>query len=488
MTEQETTQAPEKSLLAKCQSGKICIPALGAMGVGLITALIFAIADGHYGMARFMFSYLISFAFFLSISLGSLFFVLIQYISRAGWSVTSRRVAEVLAMTMPVMAIAFLPIAGSVLLGNGGLYPWAIPYAELAALADHKQPVEPLVVEGQQVETHGSDVKLSAHDEYAPKEHKASHVEKSKSLHAPTVDLSNYREIPGVIDIYTEAIYTKKKVGFLNAPFFIIRWIVFFAIWIGLSFTFWKKSVEQDTTGDPMLTRKMERLAAPSIVLFALTVTFGAFDLLMSLSPAWFSTIFGVYYFSGAMLATFATLILVLSFLKRQGIIDDKTVNKEHLQDHGKFMFGFVVFWAYIAFSQYMLIWYASLPETTFWFVARGATTVPADFNTWSFVSIGLVLGHFLLPFLALMSRHVKRTQALLVFWAAYLLVFHWIDLWWVVMPEMSTQMKLGIVELSCLLGLGGLYVAAAVWIGSLNAIVPQKDPRLAEALAFKNM
>ncbi|MBV1952611.1 MAG: hypothetical protein KUG64_10520 [Cycloclasticus sp.] len=291
-----------------------------------------------------------------------------------------------------------------------------------------------------------------------------------------------------MIDAHTEAIYTKKKAAYLNAPFFIVRWIVFFAVWIGLSFTFWKKSVQQDITGDPMLTRKLECLAAPAIVLFAITVTFASFDLLMSLSPAWFSTIFGVYYFSGGMLSTFATLILVLCYLKRQGIIDDKTVNKEHLQDHGKFMFGFVVFWSYIAFSQYMLIWYASLPETTFWFVARGATTVPADFNTWSYVSIGLVIGHFLIPFLALMSRHVKRTQALLVFWSGYLLVFHWIDLWWIVMPEMSTEIKFGIVELSCLLGLGGLYVATVVWVGSLNAIVPQKDPRLSEALTFKNM
>ncbi|MBL4702437.1 MAG: hypothetical protein JKX85_14400, partial [Phycisphaeraceae bacterium] len=394
-----------------------------------------------------------------------------------------------------VMAIAFLPIAGNVLLGSGDVYPWAAPHEHHApAHATLEHQADAATLDDGHAASNDS---LSAHDDYAPDE-KTNHADATHATPVtdiatehdsmPAVDLTHASQTPGAIDAHTEQIYTAKKAAYLNAPFFIVRWIVFFAIWIGLSYTFWRKSVEQDSSGDPALTRQLERLSPLAIVLFAPTVTFASFDLIMSLSPAWFSTIFGVYYFSGAMIAIFATMILVLAILKNKGLIDDKAVNTEHFHDHGKFLFGFVIFWAYIAFSQYMLIWYASLPETTFWFVARGATTVSADFNAWSIVSIALVIGHFFIPFLGLISRHIKRNNTLLVCWAIYLLVFHWVDLWWLVMPELSTQLKFGVIELGCLLGLGGLFTGAAIWIGSLNAIVPLHDPRLGESLAFKNM
>lgn len=505
MTEQETSQsAGDKSCGAscKCSGGKLCIPAIGAVGA-LIPALIFAVV-GNNGLTRFMYAYIISYAFFLSIALGALFFICIQHISRAAWSVTSRRIAEVLAMTMPILAIAFLPIAGNVAMGTGDVYPWATSHAHHAS-AHGEESAQPAHDSAEPVETttpatdtgHAS---LSARDNYAPDEkkvtptHVAAQLEQTAEVtemtetHEPAINLDGHRHIPGVIDAHTEAIYTAKKAAYLNVPFFLARWVVFFAIWIGLSFTFWKKSVLQDTTGDVQLTRQMERLAPLGIVLYALTVTYAAFDLIMSMSPAWFSTIFGVYYFSGCMISIFATLIIVLSILRNKGLIDKHDVSKEHLHDHGKFLFGFVVFWAYIAFSQYMLIWYASLPETTFWFVARGATTVPADMNSWSIVSIGLLVCHFFIPFVGLMSRHIKRTNQTLMFWAVWLMVFHWVDLWWLIMPEMSVGIKIGIVEICCMIGLGGLFTAAAVYVGSLNALVPQKDPRMTESLAFKNI
>ncbi|MFG0249130.1 MAG: hypothetical protein ACF8OB_09615 [Phycisphaeraceae bacterium JB051] len=503
MTEQETTQSPDAgkaSTAGKLTGGKLCIPAVGAIGA-LVPAIILA-AVGNYGLTRFMFAYIIAFAFFLSISLGALFFVCIQHVSRAAWSVTSRRVAEVLAMTMPVMAIAFLPIAGNVLLGGGDVYPWAASHAHHApADGDHADRGHDDHAKHDADEKHEHEhASLTARDDYAPDEKKNAHA--ADDAHAspakevvvddahaePAVTLDGRGRIAGVIDPHTEEIYTAKKAAYLNVPFFIARWVIYFAVWIGLSFTFWKKSVEQDSTGDVQLTRFLERFSPLAIVLFAVTVTYATFDLIMSLSPAWFSTIFGVYYFAGCMLSIFAVLILVLSFLRNKGIIDKDTVSKEHLHDHGKFLFGFVVFWAYIAFSQYMLIWYASLPETTFWFVARGATTVRADFNSWSIISIAMIFCNFFIPFVGLMSRHIKRTNATLVFWAVWLLVFHWVDLWWLIMPEMSVSLKVGLIEILTMIGLGGLFVAGAVWVGSLNAIVPQKDPRMTESLAFKNM
>lgn len=470
MTEQETTQgSADKSCskkTCKCRGGKICIPAIGAMVIGLIAALIFS-AVSPLGMTRFMFAYLTSFAFFLSIAIGALFFICFQHVTHAAWSVTSRRVAEVLAMTMPALALAFLPIAGNVLMGSGSVYPWAVSHGHHAM--EHGE---------QASEEHASE-----HE--ATWEHAAS---TEMDTEQPSVDLKGAGLIPGVIDPHTEQMMIAKKTAYLNPLFFVVRWIIYFAVWIALSLAFWRKSTEQDTSGDPQLTRYMERLAPLGIVLMAVTTTYASFDLMMSLSPAWFSTIFGVYYFSGAMLSIFAAMIVVLTILRNKGIVDTQEVTKEHMHDLGKFMFGFIVFWAYISFSQYMLIWYAALPEEAYWYVTRGASTVPSEFNTWSIASLGLVFGHFFIPFLGLMSRHIKRTNTLLFFWAVWLLVFHWVDVWWLIEPEMSVNLKFGIAEIGCFLGLGGLFTAAVVWVGSLHAIVPQKDPRMVESLAFKNM
>ena len=224
----------------------------------------------------------------------------------------------------------------------------------------------------------------------------------------------------------------------------------------------------------------MERLSGPALLLLALTVTFAAFDWLMSLDPRWYSTIFGVYYFSGAIVGFLAAVILLAMLLQRGGRLT-ASVTVEHYHDLGKLLFAFVIFWGYIAFSQYLLIWYANIPEETGWYLVRQT-------GDWAGVSVLLLCVHLLLPFFGLLSREVKRRKVLLGFWAVWMLAAHWIDVYWLVMPSVSpTRPPLAMVDFGCLAGLGCLYLAAVAHAAQGRALLPLGDPRLPESLAFEN-
>ena len=381
---------------------RILTVAAGLGVVGVIGAVVSAwLIEG--GFARLLETYLVSFAFFLSLSLGALFFVLLHHATRAGWSVVIRRVAEGLAANVTLCALLALPV----LLGMGHLYHWS-----------HADAV--------------------AHDPI----------------------------LAG-------------KAGYLDPAFFVLRVIVYFAIWIVLARVFFRGSVAQDRTGDPALTRRLEKLAGPGLVLFALSLNFAAFDLLMSLDPHWFSTIFGVYYFGSSVVVFFAVMPILLTWLQSKGRLV-RAVTVEHYHDLGKFLFAFIVFWAYIAFSQYMLIWYGNLPEETGWFLKRQT-------GEWVWVSLALLFGHFVLPFLALVSRFLKRRPLLLAAAGGWMVLMHWVDLYWLVMPEFSrAEVPIGPVDLFCFLALAGAYLAGLAGVLRRHSLVPERDPRLVESLAFE--
>ena len=172
----------------------------------------------------------------------------------------------------------------------------------------------------------------------------------------------------------------------------------------------------------------MERLSAPGMILWAVTITLAAVDLIMSLNPHWSSTMIGVYLFSDAVLSSLVVLTLLALWLQSCGLLRG-VVTKEHYHDLGKLTFAFVFFWGYIAFSQYMLIWYANMPEETQFYMMR-------QIGPWAGVSLALIVVHFVLPFLGLMSRHVKRLLPLFAFWLVWLLVAHAFDLFWLIMPN----------------------------------------------------
>jgi len=373
----------------------------GVIGVlGLLASVGLGLTAGW---PRFFQSYLVSFAFFLSLSVGALFFVMLQHLVRAGWSVVVRRLAESLAMNIPALAVAFLPI----LLALPMIYLWATP----------EGMANPLIA---------------------------------------------------------------AKRGYLNTVFFIVRWVVFFGLWSLLAWFFWRNSTSQDLTGDVAHNRRMEKLSAPAMVFFALTLNFAAFDLLMSLDPTWFSTIFGVYYFSGGIVGFFACLSLLTILLQRGGKLRG-VVTDEHYHDLGKLVFGFTVFWAYIAFSQFMLIWYANIPEETNWFSHR-------VHGPWQGVAWLLLFGHFWIPFFYLLPRFVKRRPKLFGPMAAWVLLMCYVDLYWLVLPQSSPdRIPLHPMDVTLPIGMGGLWLALAAHRLGKRSLVPVRDPRLPESLAFEN-
>jgi hypothetical protein len=270
------------------------------------------------------------------------------------------------------------------------------------------------------------------------------------------------------------------KAGFLNPSFFVVRLGIYFASWILLAWFLYRTSTRQDSTGDPALTLRMERVSAPGMVLFAVTINFAAFDLLMSLDPHWFSTIFGVYYFATSVVTFCAVMPKVLAGIQWRGILPN-AVSVEHYHDIGKLLFAFVVFWAYIAFSQYMLIWYGNLPEETGWFLKRQT-------GGWTGISLTLLFGHFLIPFLVLISRFVKRRPRLLAVTGIYMLAMSWIDIYWLAIPEFSPGVaRFGLLDVLCFLGMGGVYSIVLLLHLQRRSLLPEKDPRLHESVAFEN-
>lgn len=272
----------------------------------------------------------------------------------------------------------------------------------------------------------------------------------------------------------------KGKSAYLNLPFFYIRALVYFAIWGGIGFYVHRKSTQQDKTGDPAITRHLQRLAPPLILLYALSQTFASFDWVMSLDPHWFSTMFGVYYFAGSVVAIFGFMAVISVGLRASGVLKD-VITPEHFHDLGKYLFAFVVFWAYIAFSQYMLIWYANMPEETLWYQHRWH-------GSWKTVSVILCVGHFALPFYFLMSRHIKRRAATLLLAAIWMLAMHYVDLYWQIMPTVHRDgAEFSLLDLANLVGIGGLFLGVFGLQLRRHALVPARDPRLPESVAHEN-
>ena len=393
----------------------------------------------------FLKSYMQNFLWVVSMSLGAFFFVFIQHITRAGWSATVRRPAEIIAANLQWAWLGLIPLAALWLFGGGHdaeghaaawgpatLFPWA----DLEAMKAHN------------------------------------------------------------IDEYT---LVANKSAFLNSTFFWLRAIAYVAFWGLASRWYFRNSLEQDRTGDSALSGKMRKYSGPMAIGFGVTITFAAIDWMMSLSPAWFSTMFGVYFFCGCCTGGFAMIILAVVRLQAMNRLQG-LVTKEHYQDLGKLLWAFgMVFWAYIGFSQYMLIWYANIPEETGWFLAR-------QIGGWGLVSLVLLFGHFVIPFVALISKWTKRWPVYLMVGAMWMLVFHWLDLFWLVMPTVpedaySAPSYMAVVEahandsthlfnpLNFTMAAGFLGVFVWMTLRRMRRVplVPLHEPRLAEAVGFEN-
>jgi hypothetical protein len=271
------------------------------------------------------------------------------------------------------------------------------------------------------------------------------------------------------------------KEPYLNVPFFLIRAALFFGIWSLIAVVYYRGSRGQDTTGDHAVSARLRRFAGPAIIVLALTQTFAAIDWIMSLTPHWYSTMFGVYFFAGSWLGFIALLSVVVPAMRAARLLDT-VISAEHLHDVGKFLFAFTAFWAYISFSQFFLMWYGNLPEETIWYKARME-------GSWLTVSLLLLVGHFVAPFFYLMGRTVKRNGATLALGGAWLLFMHFVDLYWQIMPTLHPEgLSPSLLDVAAFLAVGGCFVTAASWLLRRHALVPLRDPRLAESLAFENL
>ncbi len=269
------------------------------------------------------------------------------------------------------------------------------------------------------------------------------------------------------------------KRPYLNTPFFVIRAVLYFACWTAVAELLRRWSIRQDAAGGVALTRWQRRLGAGSLPLLALTVSFAAFDWLMSIDPRFYSTIFGVYWFAGSFLAAFAVVIIAATLTRADPTQFGSRMNLEHFHSLGKFLLAFTAFWAYIAFSQFLLLWIANVPEEVPWLILR------ID-HGWLWVGVFLLVFQFLVPFFLLLSRAVTRAPRTLAWVAAWVLLAHWVDLYWLVMPHLDPAgPRPSLWDLTAFVGIGGLTVAFAILRMRGSAAVPVRDPYLDDSLRY---
>ncbi len=381
------------------------------LGVSVLIGLVTFILALNIAPQKAWSNFLVNQFYFLCLSLAGLFFVALNHATRATWSVALRRVAEGLAVYLPVAAFLYLGL----IIGAQYIYPWAKP----GFLEEH-----PLHYEGL----------------------------------PPLGGRRNY----------------------LTVPFFSARLVGSILIWILYAFFLVRNSLRQEKTQALELTKKNINLSVAFLPVFALTFTLTAFDLLMSLEPRWYSTIFAVYCFAGLFQAGLSLIIILTIWLRRQGPLAE-VVKPDHLKDLGVLLFAFTVFMAYIGFSQFMLIWYANLPEETFFFMKRIK-------SGWLSYALALPLLKFIIPFLALLSQAAKRNEKIMLSVASIVLLGEWLDIYWIVVPVFQeTPPVWGWVEIGMLIGFWGVFWYAVTSFFRKNSVLATGDPRILESINWKH-
>ena len=271
------------------------------------------------------------------------------------------------------------------------------------------------------------------------------------------------------------------KASYLTEQMFVVRGIVFFALWSFFAVGIWRTSTKQDHTKSIQQMHTASRFSAPGLLAIMLTGTLASFDWIMSLDPSWYSTIFGIYNLGGGALAFFGIIVLLCLGLQRAGVMT-KAITDEHYHDLGKWMFALTVFWAYIAFSQYLLIWYANIPEETIFFRERLE-------GTWRLWSALLLFGRFIVPFIVLIRRGAKRNKGVLAGFAVWVILMHFVDQYWLIMPNFYHHgFSLHWLDLAALLGVVSV-LGLAFWSRMRkHAIAPVGDMRFEQGLNFENV
>lgn len=390
--------------LQKFDGGRSLMLGAGAVGVLGLLGTFAGMASGDARPA--FFSYLFAFVYWGGIALASVVLLQIFHAFRAKWMVVLRRAVEIMAVTVVLFLVLFIPIA----VGLKHLYSWVDPAADL--------PREAL--------------KILAH-----------------------------------------------KKPYLNPPFFLARSIGYVLLAALISQRLFGLSTKQDESGDVQLTARQRAFGTGALPFIALAFSFAGFDWMMSLEPLWFSTIFGVYFFAGSFVSCISLLVIITDKARGKNLYGD-LVSPEHIHQLGKLMLAFTCFWAYIGFSQFLLIWIAGLPEEVPFYMVR----MKGD---WAALSIFMIVGNFALPFGALLSRSLKRNRSRLALVAFWILLVHAVDIFWLIMPTLSPSgIPFHWTLIPAFVGVGGLAIAFGIWRVRGHFTVPVRDPYLADSLAYK--
>jgi len=368
-------------------------------GAGAAAILLLAVSSWT-DWTRALSDSLVLFIFILTLGLGSLFLVTLEYTVNATWSVPFRRVSENLAALIPASLILALPM----LLGVGRLYEWMHPAPGDAILAG--------------------------------------------------------------------------KSAYLNLPFFLVRFALFFTAWVVGYRMLAEGSRRQDKSGLHGFSVTASRFSPVFMILLVVTITFAAFDWIMSLVPHWYSSIFGVYLLVSCMVAGVAVTTFVAVLLKMKGYLPAE-IRGDHFYNLGALLFALNTAWAYIAFAQFLLIWYANLPHETAWYAMRAA-------NGWGKVSWLLILGHFLVPFIALLNRSAKTNLKRLRWVSLWVLAAHGLDMYWLIAPSVRTGgSPFTWQELWLPFAAAAVGLATWRWAAARAALIPLNDPKLESSLHF---
>ncbi len=435
----------------------------GIAAIGGILSLLGFSSDAD----RFGYSYLFGFIVVTTFVLGGIFYSAATNFTAGHWGVTARRMAEVAGSAAPLIAILFIPLAAGVYTGTFSMYD------EWLHLHDgHGE-------HGESHEEHGDH----AHE---GEEHSALDLFNASTAHAQEFELERVRRYEPINGLHGERSaqehaahhhVLEHKSGWLAGSFWLVRGLIYLLIWIAIGIFYFRNSIAQDDADEKerfAITNKVKSLSAMCAVGFGLTLTFAAFDWIMAMEPSWYSTIFGVVVFAGSAVAILAIQTVVGIRLYQRGHVGE-ALNVEHFHDLGKLLFGFMCFWAYVSFSQWMLIWYAGIPEEAVWYHKRWG-------HGWKFWSLFVGFGHFVLPFYFLISRLVKRRLGMMAFGAAWLLIMHICDVYWLILPQ-AGEFAPNASDIGALLLCVGLFFTYFFWMLGRHPLIPVGDPRLARCI-----
>lgn len=413
------------------QSVPTAAPSTGkALAVGLGGIALTAAGIFVSGGAKVAMAWLVALTFWVAIALGALFLVMIHHIFDAGWSVMLRRQYEHWLASFPWLALLFLPLLAVAWTQPTLLWKWMDVHFDLA-----------------QVGGHGS---------------------------------------------VGDDILWAKKSGFLNVGAFTGFSLASFAIWIGLSRIFRRNSFTQDVDGDVKWTFSSRKWSAGGLPLGAITLTACIIFWVKSLDYHWFSTMYGVWYFAGAIRAALSLGLILMIWLWCRGDFKG-LLNDNHLHSIGQLMFAFTVFWAYVTFSQYFLIWNANVPEETFWYNLREINNSDGQPNQWKWVGMTLLFGHFFVPFLTLIHYPVKINKRLMPWVAVWIAAIVLLDICYNAMPSKKLAngdpypfFQDGLIwTVTALVGIGGVCAWAYLRSFPTTKLIPIRDPRIGECLTY---